>query len=82
MNAAACPNSKCNEPQYFQSNAISECQKCETKIDQEFIKTFNELIECTRTHLNSMKDIACMFTIRIFFLFFLFNIINILPILQ
>lgn len=74
MNAAACPNVKCKEPQYFNSITVTECIKCETKIDKEFIQSFNELMECTRMHLNSMKDIACTFTFNIFLLKYIIQI--------
>lgn len=58
MNAAACPNVKCSAPQYFDLKPL-HCNNCQTKIDSAYIKSYEELLDCTKMHLGEMKDIAC-----------------------
>jgi hypothetical protein len=61
MNAAACPNSKCDEPIDLRHASIDECPKCEQAITQQFKDEFKLVSEFTRQKLFEMKDIACMF---------------------
>ncbi|KAG4070194.1 hypothetical protein HA402_003884 [Bradysia odoriphaga] len=56
-NAAACPNSKCNE--YLDlCRLIDACPKCNAPITIEYAERFHEVVELTKTHLDKMKDIA------------------------
>lgn len=60
-NAAACPNSKCNE--YLDLRHLTDaCPKCNARITDEYVDRFREVVEFTRMHLDKMKDIACKST--------------------
>lgn len=57
-NAAACPNSKCNE--YLDSLRLNDaCPKCKTLLTNEQIERFHEVMEFTKMHLDKMKEISC-----------------------
>lgn len=62
MNAAACPNKKCNAFINFEcleASTTSSCEKCHTTIQQDFFERFNETVDLTKSHVENMKDIAC-----------------------
>lgn len=62
MNAAACPNKKCNAYLNVQSLPCAEpfkCEKCHTIITHDFVENFHDTMEFTKTHVENMKDIAC-----------------------
>lgn len=57
-NAAACPNSRCNEYlDFLRSNDV--CPKCKAVVTNEQVDRFHEVVELTKMHLDKMKDIAC-----------------------
>lgn len=60
MNAAACPNEKCNEFLNLYAEPLpTECTKCKAEIGTEHVETFMEIMELTKIHVENMKDIAC-----------------------
>ena len=60
MNAAACPNAKCNEYINVQNNTKEdECGSCGATITTEHISKYYEIMELTKLHIENMKDVAC-----------------------
>lgn len=59
-NAAACPNSKCNEILDF-NQSIEACPRCKAVITNEQIERFYEVMEFTKMQLDGMKDVSCKF---------------------
>lgn len=81
-NAAACPNSKCNE--YLDARrSYDVCPKCNVRITDEHFERFFEVVELTKMHLDKMKDIACKSAVQLIYyswiLLFRFNSIFIFP---
>lgn len=68
MNAAACINSKCNEPiQLTDTTKLPfKCSRCEHVITEKHYQTFRDVMNTTRMHLDKMKmsNFACMFRRR------------------
>lgn len=63
MNAAACPNQKCDEFIEFDSiNGLpTKCNRCNEKITEKHYQQFKEITQATRLHLDSLKmsNVAC-----------------------
>lgn len=68
MNAAACINSKCNEPiQLTDTTKLPfKCSRCEHVITEKHYQTFRDVMNTTRMHLDKMKmsNFACKFRCR------------------
>lgn len=56
MNAAACPNRKCNASVNFE---LDKCQDCDAPVTTERRDAYNEIMTLTQTSLDSMKEVAC-----------------------
>lgn len=63
MNAGACPNPKCSEYIDFDSIKMypTKCKKCGEEITEKHYQHFKDIMNATRTHLDSLKmsNIAC-----------------------
>ncbi|XP_014487505.1 PREDICTED: histone-lysine N-methyltransferase ASHR1 isoform X4 [Dinoponera quadriceps] len=53
--AAACPNSSCDFPCLIEND---KCEKCGTKLSENFIRSFYEVKDFTTHHLETMKTMA------------------------
>lgn len=60
--AAACPNLSCDSPCMIEAD---NCEKCGTKISEEFKDMFREVTDFTTHRLEEMKATACIFLILI-----------------
>lgn len=63
MNAAACPNPKCNEVLNLQNDETIKCPRCEEAVSEKCRQTFRDVMSATRMHLDKMKmcNVACKF---------------------
>lgn len=63
MNAGACPNQKCDA--FIEYNSInklpSKCSKCSEQITEKDYQQFKDIMQATRSHLDSLKmsNVAC-----------------------
>lgn len=57
MNAAACPNVKCDGR--IQMADERKCDRCEALASDELVVKFDEIMDVTKTHVENMKEIAC-----------------------
>lgn len=61
MNGSACPNSNCdNCIDVINVEPDQICSKCNTTISEQFLREFQEIMEMTQMHLNTMKETTCI----------------------
>lgn len=69
MNAGACLNAKCTEYIDYDSIKIypTKCQKCNELITKKNYQQFKEILNTTKTHLDSLKSssVACKISISL-----------------
>lgn len=72
MNAAACPNKKCNAIINLEEKNVKlpfNCSKCVEIISEKQRQVYKDVMSMTRMHLDKMKSssIACNFDVLSFF---------------
>lgn len=69
MFSACCQNSKCGEAVPISNDrtydAIYKCSKCSSKLSEDFIQKYREVMEFTELHLENMKQLACILLLQI-----------------
>lgn len=71
--AAACLNEKCdNFVNLSDSELDKKCAKCQTKVTEQFLMEFEEVVEFSDMHLQNMKQLACILLIFEFYCFLVY----------